>query len=217
VTVEVSQITAGSVTTLTDSATIAWPANQGYSYQVTLGGSRTMVNPSDMTIGATYTITVIQDSTGSRSLTWGSAYKFPAATFVAENPTSDAAVPPTLSTRAGSRTILTFWSDGANMYLTSTIKDLQGKVNAPSNLVASQNKADRVTLTWTDNSTDETSFEIWRADEFSVYQLYATVGAGVATYDDMAAEPDPGRVYFVRARRNSECSVFSDFATGFHT
>lgn len=53
---------------LTDGATITWDASTGYNGVVTLGGNRTLAitNPQ---AGDFYTITVIQDGTGFRSLT----------------------------------------------------------------------------------------------------------------------------------------------------
>lgn len=214
-TVEVSPITGGTVTTLTDAATITWPANQGYAYLVTLGGNRTFANPSDQTIGALYTLVVVQDATGSRTLTWGTNYRFPAAVFSPTLPTSDAAVPPSLSTGAATRTLLTFWSDGTYMHLLSATKDIQGRVVPPSSLTATDNVAGRVNLAWTDNSTDETAFEIWRADESAEVEKIATVGPNVLIYADLNGEPDPGRAYYVRAVRGFEKSAFSNFAVGF--
>lgn len=89
--------------TLTDGANISWNLDSAQVSKVTLGGNRTLDNPTNMKNGATYILHVIQDGTGSRTLTFGSAYKWPSDT------------PPTLSTTANSRDILTFVSDGTYM------------------------------------------------------------------------------------------------------
>jgi len=57
-----------AVQALSDGATITWNAANGYNARVTLGGNRTLAitNPQE---GDYYTITVVQDGTGSRTLT----------------------------------------------------------------------------------------------------------------------------------------------------
>lgn len=59
-----------AVTTLTDAATIAWAAANAQKAKVTLGGSRTMGAVTGAVEGATYLLWVIQDATGSRTITW---------------------------------------------------------------------------------------------------------------------------------------------------
>lgn len=90
--------------TLTDGANIAWNLDDGQSAKVTLGGNRTLDNPTNMIDGGTYILRVIQDATGSRTLGFGTAYKWPGGT------------PPTLTTTANAVDILSFVSDGTNMY-----------------------------------------------------------------------------------------------------
>lgn len=89
--------------TLTDGATINWNLASGRIATVTLGGNRTMAAPTNLKVG-TYILTVIQDGTGSRTITWNSVFKWPAA------------VAPVLTTTANRRDILTFVSDGTNLY-----------------------------------------------------------------------------------------------------
>ena len=66
--------------TLTDAASIAVDLNDGNNFIVTLGGNRTLENPSNPTIGQTGQIYVIQDGTGSRTLAYGSNWKFSGGT-----------------------------------------------------------------------------------------------------------------------------------------
>jgi hypothetical protein len=61
---------------LTDASTVAWDMALGGCAKVTLGGNRTMGNPTNIVNGTKVQLFVIQDSTGSRTLTWGSHYKF---------------------------------------------------------------------------------------------------------------------------------------------
>lgn len=89
--------------TLTDSATINWNTQLGQRATVTLGGNRTIANPTNLKTGR-YTLFVRQDSSGGRTVTWGSAYKWP------EN------VAPELSTAPNAVDVYTFESDGTNLY-----------------------------------------------------------------------------------------------------
>jgi hypothetical protein len=58
--------------TLTDGATINWNVFDNPTCQVTLGGNRTLAAPTNMVDGGFYSILIIQDGTGSRTLTFNS-------------------------------------------------------------------------------------------------------------------------------------------------
>lgn len=60
--------------TLTDTATIATDASLGTHFRVTLGGNRTLGNPTNPTDGQRAIWELIQDATGSRTITLGSAF-----------------------------------------------------------------------------------------------------------------------------------------------
>ncbi len=62
--------------TLTDGATITPDGNAGFNFKVTLGGNRTLANPTNMKTGQSGIIIVTQDATGSRTLTFGSNWRF---------------------------------------------------------------------------------------------------------------------------------------------
>jgi hypothetical protein len=98
--------------TLTDGGTINWNVRLGNA-QVTLGGNRTLAAPTNLVAGMTYTLMVIQDGTGSRTLTWNSAYKFAGGTA------------PTLSTGTGKVDIFEFYTNGTNLYCTSQQIDVR--------------------------------------------------------------------------------------------
>lgn len=62
---------------LTDGATIAWDVNTAPVCKVTLGGNRTLSAPTNQAgSGQFISILVIQDSTGSRTLTWNAIFEF---------------------------------------------------------------------------------------------------------------------------------------------
>ena len=60
--------------TLTDATTVATDASLGNHFRVTLGGNRTLGNPTNMVDGQRVIWEIIQDATGSRTLTLGSAF-----------------------------------------------------------------------------------------------------------------------------------------------
>jgi len=90
--------------TLTDGATISWAASTAQVATVTLGGNRTMAAPTGLVSGAFYALNVIQDATGSRTLTWNSVFKWTGGTA------------PTLSTAANAKDFFVWRSDGTNLY-----------------------------------------------------------------------------------------------------
>jgi hypothetical protein len=89
--------------TLTDGATISWNLSQYQIATVTLGGDRTLANASNLSVG-TYILHIYQDATGSRTLSYGTGYKWPLG------------VSPPLSTTASAHDVLSFVCDGTNMY-----------------------------------------------------------------------------------------------------
>jgi len=90
-------------TALVDGASIAWDVSTNQSATVTLGGNRTLANPTNAIAGFTYRLKVIQDGSGSRTLAYGSAYKFPGGNT------------PTLTTTGSAYDILWFDCDGTYM------------------------------------------------------------------------------------------------------
>lgn len=64
------------VVTLTDAPTITVDASLGNHFRVTLGGNRTMANPTNPTDGQMCSWEFIQDATGSRTITLDSQYSF---------------------------------------------------------------------------------------------------------------------------------------------
>lgn len=62
---------------LTDAATIATDASLSNTFTVTLGGNRTLGNPTNLANGCIYNWRIKQDGTGSRTLAYGSKFKWP--------------------------------------------------------------------------------------------------------------------------------------------
>lgn len=80
---------AQSAVTLTDAATIAVDLSTGINFQVTLGGNRTLGNPTNTKVGQRGRIKVIQDATGSRTLSFGTSWEFAGGSaFALEGSTS---------------------------------------------------------------------------------------------------------------------------------
>lgn len=66
---------AAAPVALTDAATIALDMATGWNFTVTLGGNRTLANPTNSIIGQSGLIIINQDGTGGRTLAFGSNYK----------------------------------------------------------------------------------------------------------------------------------------------
>ena len=74
------RMTAGGaiadLVTLTDGANISVNLNTGQNFTVTLGGNRTLDNPTNCVAGQVGSIFITQDGTGSRTLAYGSSWDF---------------------------------------------------------------------------------------------------------------------------------------------
>jgi hypothetical protein len=68
--------TDGKAVALVDGATINVDASLGRNFRVTLGGNRTLANPTNLADGQRLHFRIKQDGTGSRTLAFGSMYKF---------------------------------------------------------------------------------------------------------------------------------------------
>lgn len=70
----------GEITALTDGSSITPDLADSNNFSVTLGGNRTLENPSNITAGQSGSIFITQDGTGSRTLAWGSYWDFAGGT-----------------------------------------------------------------------------------------------------------------------------------------
>ena len=71
---------AVEIATLTDAATITPDFGANQNFTVTLGDNRTLANPTNIVVGQTGSIFVVQDGTGSRTLSFGTYYDFAGGT-----------------------------------------------------------------------------------------------------------------------------------------
>lgn len=92
-------------TALVDGANVAWNLSTAPAAKLTMAGNRTIDNPTNMQAGAVYTLRLIQDATGGRVPSWGTAYVF------GDNGT------PTFSTVANKSNLLAFYCTGTQMLL----------------------------------------------------------------------------------------------------
>jgi hypothetical protein len=99
----------GSITALTDAATITPDFDDNNNFSVTLGGNRTLANPSNITAGQSGVIVVTQDSTGSRTLSFGSNFKFAGGTA------------PTLTTTASAVDVIAYYCESTSRITATAI------------------------------------------------------------------------------------------------
>lgn len=85
-----------AIDALTDASTIAVDMSVGNNFSVTLGGNRTLGNPTNLTAGQSGVIFITQDGTGSRTLAYSSYWDFPSQTA------------PTLTTTANAMDVLVY-------------------------------------------------------------------------------------------------------------
>jgi hypothetical protein len=85
----------GQLKSNTDGATVTFDLAVSDKHTVTLGGNRTLAL-SNVQVGQAFTIVLVQDATGSRTVTWFTTLKWPAGTA------------PTLTTTANKADVLTF-------------------------------------------------------------------------------------------------------------
>ncbi len=88
---------------LTDGSSIATDASLSNNFKVTLGGNRTLANPTNLTEGMWLLFVVKQDATGGRTLGYGSKFKW------------SGGVAPTLSTSANAVDTISAYYDGTNL------------------------------------------------------------------------------------------------------
>lgn len=105
------QVWAGAAfVTLTDAATIAVDMSTFINATVTLGGNRTLGNPTNTKDGQSGVIEIVQDGTGSRTLAYGSNWEFAGGTA------------PTLSTAAGASDALYYQVRSSTRIWASLVK-----------------------------------------------------------------------------------------------
>jgi hypothetical protein len=103
----------GTIIALTDGATITPDFAVANNFSVTLGGSRTLANPSNLTAGQSGVIVITQDGTGGRTLAFGSYWKFAAGTA------------PTLTTTAAAVDVLAYYVESGSRITARLVGDVK--------------------------------------------------------------------------------------------
>lgn len=101
---------AAAEVTLTDAATIAVDMSTFLNAVVTLGGNRTLGQPSNVKVGQSGVIRIVQDGAGSRTLAYHADWEFASGTA------------PVLSTAIGAQDLLFYHVLAANRIFASLIK-----------------------------------------------------------------------------------------------
>lgn len=102
-----------TVTTLADGATITPDFSASNDFTVTLGGNRTLANPTNQVAGQSGFIEINQDGTGSRTLSFGTDWEF------------EGGATPTLTTTASATDLLVYWVKADGTIYARVILDLQ--------------------------------------------------------------------------------------------
>lgn len=102
----------GEITALTDGATITPDFSDSNNFSVTLGGNRTLANPTNLVAGQSGCIWITQDGTGGRTLAYGSQWDFSGGTA------------PTLSTAANARDCLVYAVQSSTQITATLITNL---------------------------------------------------------------------------------------------
>lgn len=103
----------GSVSALTDGSSITPDFAVANNFSVTLGGNRTLANPTNITAGQSGVIVITQDGTGSRTLAYGSYFKFSNGTA------------PTLTTTASAVDVLCYYVESSTRITARLIGDVK--------------------------------------------------------------------------------------------
>jgi len=104
----------GTVSALTDGATITPNFATANNFSVTLGGNRTLANPTNLTAGQSGAIAITQDGTGSRTLAFGSYWKFAGGTA------------PTLTTTASKTDVLVYYVESSTRISAQLLLNMGG-------------------------------------------------------------------------------------------
>jgi len=103
----------GAITALSDASTVTPDFASANNYSLTIAGNRTLANPTNQTAGQSGVIVITQDGTGSRTLAYGSNYKFAGGTA------------PTLTTTASAVDVLVYYVESASRITATLINDVK--------------------------------------------------------------------------------------------
>jgi hypothetical protein len=101
---------------------------------------------------------------------------------------------------------------GNSGYATYTYTTSSGIPDAPTGLTSSSVSANRIVLTWTDNSSDESLFRVERSLNGSTYTSIGTTSANVAAYTDSGLTSATLYYYRVRAENKYGNSSYATYS-----
>lgn len=102
----------GEVTVLTSGATVNTNLADSNNFSLTLDTNATLANPTNIVAGQSGVIVITQDATGSRTLAYGSNWKFAGATA------------PTLTTTADAVDVLVYYVESSTRITASMINNV---------------------------------------------------------------------------------------------
>ena len=102
----------GAVVALSDAATIAVDLALSNNFSLTIGGNRTLGDPSNLVAGQSGVIAVTQDGTGNRTLAYHATYKFAGGSA------------PVLSTAAGTVDYLNYYVEATGRVFITALLDI---------------------------------------------------------------------------------------------
>ena len=105
-----------------------------------------------------------------------------------------------------------FNSGGTSVY-SNTVSVALSVPAAPTNLTATVAKNGQVTLSWKDNSNNETGFQVERSSDGNAFTAIATTAANTTKYKDAKAAKRQTYFYRVAAKNNVGLSNYSNVVT----
>ena len=102
----------GEVTVLTSGATVNTNLADSNNFSLTLATNATLANPTNIVAGQSGAIVITQDATGSRTLAYGSNWKFAGATA------------PTLTTTADAVDVLVYYVESSTRITSALINNV---------------------------------------------------------------------------------------------
>ncbi|MFZ9265090.1 MAG: hypothetical protein ACO222_08010 [Polynucleobacter sp.] len=103
----------GAISALTDGSTVTPDFALANNFSLAIGGNRTLANPSNLTAGQSGVIVITQDGTGSRTLAYGSYWKFSNGTA------------PTLTTTASAVDVLAYYVESSTRITAKLVTDVK--------------------------------------------------------------------------------------------
>jgi hypothetical protein len=105
-------------------------------------------------------------------------------------------------------------SDGQGGTVSTTLQiNVVSSVIAPTHLAATAVGSKRIDLTWSDNSSAETGFRIFRSGNGVTFSKIATVGAGVTSFSSTGLRTGKTYYYRVRAYAGKTNTGYSNIAS----